>query len=57
MNLRLDDGLGLPERCERRGGFVGRRRRLPLGHRRAEAAENLLGLIFVDVHRFDTYIY
>src|SRR6266852_4689882 len=38
MNLRLDDGLRLPERLERFGCRVGRLGRLSLGDGRAEAA-------------------
>ncbi len=50
MDLRLDDSLRLAERRERSRRFVGRGRELPLGNGNAEAPENLLGLIFVDVH-------
>ena len=50
MDLHLGDGFRLAECRERGGGFVGRRRELPLGHWNAEAPENLFGLIFVDVH-------
>jgi hypothetical protein len=50
MNLRLDNGFGLSERFERRGGLLWGGGWLPLGHRDAEAAEHLFGLELMDIH-------
>src|SRR5260370_41673181 len=50
MDLRFDDSPRLSECRERGRGLVRSGRELPLGNRNAEATENLLGLIFVDVH-------
>jgi hypothetical protein len=50
MNLRLYDGLGLAQGLECLCRFIWSRSRLALGNRRAETAQNLFRLEFVNIH-------
>jgi hypothetical protein len=53
MDLRLHhiDRAGKPRRC--RLGLIRRPRHMPIQHRNPEAAQQLLGLVFMDVHGSD----
>jgi hypothetical protein len=51
VDLALHDVDGAAQALGRAGGLLGREGRLAAGHGQAEAAQELLGLVFVDVHR------